>query len=213
MRQKVKVVKRSEFAAFLPIGAAISALLYPHAEVVLHDLRTDRVVALWNAFSKRKPGDPSLLGDIADQLGEDDFFGPYEKANIGGEKLKSVSAVLSNERGDKIGLLCINFDTSLIEASIHSLASFLQAAKPRPEVLFKGDFREEINLAIRQFLESRNIALTALTRADRIELIAALAQKGLFETRRAADHVAAALDISRATVYSLRNAAKALEAA
>src|SRR5262245_26135874 len=111
MRQKVKFTARSEFAAFLPIGAAISALLYPYAEVVLHDLRTDRVVALWNAFSKRKPGDPSLLGDIADQLGEDDFFGPYEKANISGEKLKSVSAVLANGRGDKIGLLCVNFDT------------------------------------------------------------------------------------------------------
>ncbi len=211
MRQKVNQRATSEFSPYLPIGAAISALLFPHAEVVIHDLRTDCVVALWNGFSKRQPGDRSLLGDIAGQLGDEDIFGPYEKANIGGEKLKSVSAVLSDEFGEKIGLLCINFDTSLIETSIRSLASFLEGTTPRPAMLFKSDFREEINLSIREFLVSRNVVLSALSRNDRVELVATLAQKGLFETRRAAEHVAAALSVSRATVYSLLAAAKAQE--
>lgn len=42
-----------------PSAAAISALLYPHAEVVLHDLASGRVAAIWNAFSGRTAGTDS----------------------------------------------------------------------------------------------------------------------------------------------------------
>ena len=80
------------FMPFLTVGAAISALLFPHAEVAIHDLRTDRIVAIWNAFSRREVGDPSLLGDIADQLDAAAVFGPYDKADATGGRLKSVSA-------------------------------------------------------------------------------------------------------------------------
>lgn len=212
MRQNIQVETRSEFATYLPIGAAISGLLYPHGEVVLHDLRSDRIVALWNAFSKRKPGDPSLLGDIVDRLAEDEVFGPYDKTDIDGQRLKSVSAVVTNQSGEKIGLFCVNYDTSFIETSIQSLSAFLQTATARPAVLFERDFREEINITVREFLVTRNIAIAALTRNDRVELVEVLAQKGLFKTRKAAAHVSAALGISRASVYSLLSVAKSRKA-
>jgi hypothetical protein len=30
-------------------------------EVVLHEVATDRIIAMWKAFSARRPGDESLL--------------------------------------------------------------------------------------------------------------------------------------------------------
>ncbi len=44
------------FAVHRPIAQAIAALLHPHAEVVIHDLRSGRIVDIWNAFSHRKAG-------------------------------------------------------------------------------------------------------------------------------------------------------------
>ncbi|WP_199442193.1 PAS domain-containing protein [Umezawaea beigongshangensis] len=45
-----------------PVCEAVARLLSPHADVVLHDPRTDRVVAIWNALSGRVPGDPPAAG-------------------------------------------------------------------------------------------------------------------------------------------------------
>lgn len=194
----------SPFAPFLTIGAAISALLYPHAEVAIHDLRTDRIVAIWNAFSKRVAGDPSLLGDIADELGAAEVFGPYDKADPNGGRLKSVSAVLSGSRGEKIGLLCINFDVSALDQALTAVQSFMAVSQPRPQILFQDDYREAINIALRDFLTARSLSLSALTRRDRVELVAELDRRGLFEWRKAADHIASALGASRATIYALR---------
>jgi len=47
--------------AIEPACAAIAALLHPHAEVVVHELATDTIVAIWNPFSGRTVGDPSLM--------------------------------------------------------------------------------------------------------------------------------------------------------
>jgi predicted transcriptional regulator YheO len=50
-----------ELKNYTAIAQAISLLLYPHAEVVLHDLKTGRIAAIYNPFSKRKVGEESLL--------------------------------------------------------------------------------------------------------------------------------------------------------
>ena len=77
------------------VGEAISMLLFPHAEVVLHDLRTGCITAIFNNLSrKRAIGDESLF-DEWNQLPESqDVFPPYFKTNWDGRKMKSVTAVL-----------------------------------------------------------------------------------------------------------------------
>jgi predicted transcriptional regulator YheO len=46
------------------VAEAISKLLHPLAEVVVHDLEANRIVHIFNALSGRKVGDPSLLDDL-----------------------------------------------------------------------------------------------------------------------------------------------------
>jgi predicted transcriptional regulator YheO len=196
------------FAPHRPVAQAIAALLHPHAEVVIHDLKTDRVVEIWNAFSHRRAGDESLLGDDIELQLDRDVFGPYEKAAPDGARLKSITTALRDAKGQRIGILCVNLDVSLFDQAAKLLAAFTRVAEPRPEAMFRQDWREQINLMIRAFLESRRKALKALDREERIALIAELDAAGLFEARNAAPHVASAMEISRATVYALLNAAR-----
>ena len=51
-------------------AAAMSILLHPHAEVVLHDLETGLIAGIWNAFSGRKPGMASLVEGEVEEAGE-----------------------------------------------------------------------------------------------------------------------------------------------
>lgn len=190
-------------ALHYPTAAAIAALLAPQAEIVIHDLRTDRIAGIWNAFSKRRIGDPSHLGDDPELIGEKDVYGPYEKASPDGGRLKSISAILKDDTGRRIGLLCINFDLAVFDRAIDLLSAFTRADQPRPEPIFAQDWREQINLAIRAFLQERSLTLKALDRDDRVALMAHLEERNLFATRKAAQHVADALGLSRATIYNL----------
>ncbi len=196
------------FAVHRPVAHAIAALLHPHAEVVIHDLRSGRIVDLWNAFSHRKPGDESLLGDDIELHLDRDVYGPYDKANVDGARLKSITAALRDDRGKRIGLMCVNMDVSQFDQAIRLLSAFAAPSEPRPEAMFRQDWREHINLVIRAFLENKRKALKALERDERIALIAEIDAAGLFAARNAAPHVASAMNVSRATVYALLNAAR-----
>jgi predicted transcriptional regulator YheO len=183
-------------------AAAISTLLYPHAEVVLHDLETGLIAGIWNAFSGRKAGMESLVENELSEAGEAGVYGPYEKTGEDGRRLKSVTAVLQDDHGQALGLLCINMDVSHFEAAARLLSAFTGVAAPRPPSLFAGDWREEINTALHDWLRTRGLALTALKKGDRVALVAALDERGLFQTRNAVDHLASLIGASRASIYN-----------
>ncbi|MET1028073.1 MAG: helix-turn-helix domain-containing protein, partial [Dongiaceae bacterium] len=153
-------------------------------------------------------GSPSYLGHDPNLLAEKDTYGPYEKANPDGGRVKSVSAVLRDGKGQRAGFLCINLDVSKFDAAINLLSAFAAPLEARPDPLFHHDWRERINLAIRDFLIQDGKALSALDRSDRIALLARLDDQGLFQTRNAVPFVAQALDVSRATVYGLLTEAR-----
>ncbi|WLR94627.1 helix-turn-helix transcriptional regulator [Shinella zoogloeoides] len=183
-------------------AAAVSTLFYPHAEVVLHDLETGLIAGIWNAFSGRKAGTESLVENELEEAGEAGVYGPYEKTGEDGRRLKSVTAVLKDEFGQAIGLFCINMDVSHFDAAAKLLAAFAGAPALRPPSLFAGDWREAINTALHDWLRGRGLALTALRKADRVALVGALDERGLFQTRNAVDHLAGLIGASRASIYN-----------
>ncbi len=188
---------------FTAVADAIQALLHPHAEVVIHELEQDRIVYIANCFSKRSPGDPSLLDEEISGQDCPAVLGPYDKLNYDGRRLRSVSAVLRDAQGEPMGLLCINLDLSHFEAAARLLRDFVDPpGNPPPESLFNKDWRERIHYITRDYLTERNIAFEALERPDKIALVARIQAEGLFEARRACDYVAAQLGVSRATIYN-----------
>jgi predicted transcriptional regulator YheO len=190
------------------IAETIARLLHPHAEVVLHDLATGKIAKIWNPFSARKPGEPSDLDDIDPELTEGSVVGPYEKASPKGARLKSISTIIRDESAIARAMLCVNLDVSQFDIAAKLLQSFGATSEARPDWMFRQDIREQINLQIADYLKRHNLSLQSLDQNGRIALVGFLDESGAFQTRRAVDHIAAALDLSRTTVYLLLRQAR-----
>ena len=183
------------------VAEAISTLFHPHVEVALHDLSSGRIVRLWNPVSGRRPGDESLIEPDFPRNGpSESVIGPYEQVDVRGHRTTSVSVTVDEGRM----LLCINFDRSALDGAIGVLMSLAAGRVERPAELFSRDWRVRINESIADWCASRNLVARDLDKATRGELVKHLDHEGLFETRNAAEHVATALGVSRATVYNLR---------
>lgn len=176
---------------------AVVALFHPHLEAVVHDVAADEIVAIWNPVSGRRPGDASLLEpDLLPAGGA--VLGPYAKVDAQGRNWTSVTVPFAGNT-----LLCLNFDRSALDHATTALNAIAAAVQPRPAALFERDWREEINLLVDGWCRARQRSRHSLSPAHRRELVAHLDGKGVFGVRHSATHVAAALGVSRATVYGL----------
>ncbi|MEL4374756.1 helix-turn-helix transcriptional regulator [Brucella cytisi] len=191
---------------YVPICEAIANLFAPFAEVVLHDLSSKSVVHIAGNFSKREPGDPSNLDEI-DFKSSDVLIGPYAKTNWDGRRIKSISSVVRAVSGKEIGVLCINADMSVFESMVLTLQNFV-SVPPAPgemESLFRDDWFERINSYIQHWTTSRGLNISDLTRAQKKELVQALADDGAFSGKNAASYICRLLGMGRATVYNYLN--------
>lgn len=189
------------FLPWMSVGAAVAALLGRETEVVLHDLKRGRIVAVWNPVSGRKPGDESLIDPISGEEGE--VMGPYRKVGRRGERLKSVSALLRpGLNHEPVGLLCINMDVTAAHEAFRYIQGVLTADEDKPEPLFRGDWRERIQEAVYEAAQGMGGTIASLTRGQRVRIVAALDKEGLFATRNAVDHAAGLLGISRTSLYN-----------
>jgi predicted transcriptional regulator YheO len=194
----------SRVQAWSPVCQAIALLLGPYAEVVLHDVARDRVLAVWNPMSRRGPGDASLLGEL-DRVDSParDVYGPYQKLLADGRRLSSVSAVLRDAQGEPSAVLCVNLDRTPLDQAAALLAGFAAPTETRPEALFEQDWTERVHQIIGSYVRTCGRPLERLGREDRLSILAELDQAGVFAVRRAVPFVAGALKVSRSSLYAL----------
>ena len=192
----------------LPTCEALVALLAPYAEVAVHDTRRGRIVAIWNALSRRKIGERSLSDELPSYPDGARVIGPYPRVLADGRAITSVSVVLHNAKGAPRGLLCVNVDRSPFDGMIDVLVRFAAPIEDRPAGLIDKDWREQILLVVDEECRSRHLRRERLTRDQRLELVRVLDDHGLFATRNAAAHAAGALGVSRTTVYALLKEAR-----
>jgi predicted transcriptional regulator YheO len=192
----------------VPVCEAVVALFHPFAEVAVHDIRRDRIAAIWNPISERRVGQRALLDELPEYPDDARVIGPYPKVMADGRAVTSVSVVLHNAKGAPRGLLCINFDRSPFDGAAELLSRFAAAVEERPPELFDHDWREQILLVVDEECRSRRLRRDRLTREQRLDLVRVLDERGLFSTRNAAAHAARALGVSRTTVYALLKEAR-----
>jgi D-arginine utilization repressor len=192
----------------LPVCEAIVALFHPFAEVAVHDVRRDRICAIWNLISERNVGDRSLLDELPPYAEDARVIGPYPKVLADGRAITSVSVVLHNAKGAKRGLLCIDFDRSPLDGIIELLSRFAAPVQERPPELFDRDWREQIVRLVDGECRARRLSRDRLTRGQRLDLVRLMDKRGLFSTRHAAAHAARALGVSRTTIYALLKEAR-----
>jgi len=185
------------------IADSIALLLFPHAEVIVHEVGSQTVVHIANNFSKRQLGDDSALDQELGEFRSSASIGPYEKINWDGQKIRSITSVLYDQHGEAEYLLCINLNFSVLEQAREALDAFFQVSRliPQPDSLFKDDWQERINTFLHSWLKERNLSLRTLKMQDKRTLVEALHAQGAFEGRSGADYVANVLSMGRATVY------------
>jgi D-arginine utilization repressor len=192
------------FDPYFSIGEAIATLFHPFAEVVLHDLRSGRIVRIWNSCTGREAGDPSLLNQAQDQFAPDQpIFGPYEKALASQGRTKSVTAGLRDPTGELIGFLCINVDVTLIDNVTAMISAFASARMKRCEPIYRNDLQQQISYLVRDYSLQMNKPIEHLDKQERINLVSMVDEAGLFQARNSIMLVAKAMHLSRASVYNL----------
>lgn len=190
---------RQELKNYQSVAEAISLLLSPHAEVIIHDLESGQIAYIVNNLSKRKIGDESLIEPFDHSQ---EIFPPYLKTNWDGKTFKSVSALIKDGAGKGVGLLCINLDISKWEEMRSFIDHLIMTNVEKVDLLFKNDWREKINSYVSNYLQKKGLHLASLSRVEKQKLLLELRQEGAFETKNAATYVADVLQISRATVYN-----------
>lgn len=189
---------------YIPVCDAIARLFQPHVEVVLHDLHTGKIAHISNAYSKRKVGDSSLIDEEPEFEKDAHVIGPYPKSRWDGHRLKSITAVLRDEKDCAIGLLCINYDVQGFSDALQQLQHLvgIPALVEPSRALLSKDWKEAVNTSVNMYLTKHNTTLAGLTSRDVDELLKELRVKGVFEIRNAVPYVSEILRLSRATIYN-----------
>ncbi len=189
-----------------PVVAGIAATFGRHCEVVLHDFRDPEhsIVAIQGQVTQRHVGGSvSQLGlSLIAQGDTAQTQYNYFTRTPAGRVLKSTTIPLRDPGGRVFGALCINFDITdlrLLGGVIGELTG--AAAEPRPV-----SFVDDIGQVIRALIDEEEVAagrsLDRMTKQDRLAILQALDQHGVFALQRSVPQVAEYLMISRATVYS-----------
>jgi predicted transcriptional regulator YheO len=210
--------------ALRPVVPMLAAMAGPHLEVVLHDVSKpeNSVVAIANGhISGRSVGSSVLEGPQNDRgfaaatriksregavhsLVED-----YVTVTADGRELRSASAIFRDASGEPFATLCLNADLSGFQAAHGWLSQMLkpmvQAAVPAmaapaaapPESQMDTLMQEIINEAV-----SPGGSADAMTREEKIQAVGAMQRRGLFIVKGGVERAAAALGVSRFTVYN-----------
>lgn len=179
---------------------AFVELLSPFVEVVVHNMRTNKIIYINGNISKRCIGDDSLL-DIP-QLQSGVWKNQhYAKLNFDGRLVKSISIPYEEEHA----MICINCDVSIFH-KIKTLAEqLLQSDKlvnARPEALFKNDWQDKLHIAIHHYLNTKHWCFESLTNHQKKQLLQYLFGLGTFEQKNSVDYLANILSMGRATIFN-----------
>lgn len=190
-------------------------------EVVLHDLSegNNAIVAIANGnISGRGLGAPLTalaLRFLADKEYEQhDYKVGYRGVSRTNGHLRSSTMFIKDEDGRVIGMLCVNFDPSRgLQAANDVLAlcglppvSSAPAAADEDGAaqgteIFVSNIPDVVQGAIEEVTGRPGMPSSRLTMEEKIRIVEALQQAGLFHLKGAVSEVAAQLGSSEATVY------------
>lgn len=184
------------------ICEAIVQLFDPFAEAVLHDLGSQTISHISGPLSARQVGDASFIEEVDLSHAPGPVFGPYRKTNPDGRQIKSISVVLHDQAGVPSSLLCINLDTSRFEAAHALLSRVISVPSGGQDNPLADDWLDTLNSFVAGWRLENAVGDAALSVENRHRLLAALTERRVFDRPKAADAVARAVGVSRATIYN-----------
>ncbi|MER7279197.1 PAS domain-containing protein [Dactylosporangium sp. NPDC000244] len=194
-------------SALRPVVDGIAATFGPTCEVVLHDYRLGErsVVAVAGSVTGRAVG--GALSEIGlAVLAQGDAAGNdlnYVSRTADGRIVKSSTMPLRDGDGRVFGALCVNVDVTALRQAGDLLAALAGVLPPQaPATTFTNDFEDVVDALVRAEELARGRPAAGLGRGERIALLRALDERGVFRVRNAVPRVADRLGVSRSAVYA-----------
>lgn len=209
-----------------PLVEGVGRTVGAHCEVVLHDLRTPErsIVAICNgAVTGRRLGGPVIGGpskDVALKLLDSTV--PDSTLSIGyrtrardGRELRSTSLVLRTPQGEPAIAVCINVDLSSLSMARLLLEEFAKVPTPKGAGHAENGPQTDVDDVMAHMMQEALAEVGKppqfLTRDERLAAVRAMHERGLFLIRGGVERAAAALGISRFTLYSYLKEVRALD--
>ncbi len=207
--------------ALRPIVPMLAAMAGPHLEVVLHDVGRpeNSVIAIANGhISGRGVGSSVLAGPhndkgfaAATRIKSPDgavhsIVEDYVTVTADGRELRSASAIFRDASGEPFATLCLNADLSGFQFAQGWLTQMLRplvqaAPPPAPEAPAEAQMDTLMQEIIGQAVGADGCA-DKLTREEKIQAVGAMQRRGLFIVKGGVERAAAALRVSRFTIYN-----------
>ncbi|MRW91422.1 hypothetical protein GJ699_15630 [Duganella sp. FT80W] len=222
--------RKTIMAGLHPIVQMLGGIVGPHIEVVLHDITKPdgSVVAIANGHISGRSVGASILNGPKDDKGfaaataelsksgdpVHSVIEGYETVSASHRPLKSGTVIFRDSAGNPFAALCLNADMSNFEMAHAWLGQFLRPAllasqpageKPEMDVLMQ----EIIADAVRR----NGKPITMMSKAEKTQAVLTMQQRGLFIVKGGVERAAAALGVTRYTIYNYLEALRQNESA
>lgn len=206
--------------ALRPVVPMLAAMAGPHLEVVLHDVSKpeNSVVAIANGhISGRSVGSSVLEGpqndkgfEAATTLKSGDgavhsLVEDYLTVTANGRQLKSASAIFRDAAGEPFATLCLNADVTGFQAAHGWLEQMLkpvtQAMAPAA-ALVSPAAAPQMDTLMQEIIDAAGGTAASMKREERIRAVGEMQRRGLFIVKGGVERAAAALKVSRFTIYN-----------
>ncbi len=206
------------FELMRPVVHMIAGALGRNSEVVLHDFRNPSasVIEIAGTLSKREVGAPVndinrwLLSHGRDVRVKTEKFVRTKR----GRTMRTSTVLFRDDTGKAFGALCFNIDvTEMLSAArmIAEIAGSDELAPATPKLVDDIAYVVKAVVAAEEARLGRRLNIT--NRSDRLHVMRALRDQGVFTLKRAVPRLAEHFEISRATVYSYLSELKATDGA
>lgn len=187
----------------------LAKLMGNNTEVVLHDLHKKEIVYIANGhITGRYMGyqlkNPMLINAVLESVDEEGHAVSSRSRTSDGRILKVSHFAYYDEQHVPYALLCINEDVTIPDQFQKFLEQYLGTESPNASIP-SNDSEHYIHQVVRNLIyqEMENIKPTPLdSKEKKMEVLAALDSKGIFDVKDSVPQVCEMLDISQATLYN-----------
>ena len=188
------------------IAVGICKLLGPQSEVVIHDF-TDlehSIVHIEGNLTGRAVGGAAtdfILSCVRNADTDSDVYN-YQTRLPNGHVLKSCTLFLADDAGEVNGAFCINLDITAFYAIQRFIDDFVSADDTDISETFSDDIHSTIHSVFLEAVSEKGYKMPILNRQEKVDLIARLDEKGVFQVKKAVPILADELRVSRSTLYN-----------
>ncbi len=188
------------------LSIGIRKLYGSQCEVVIHDF-TDlehSIIHMEGNITGRSIGGGAtdfILSRIVNNNAHQDVYN-YQTQLSNGHTLKSCTMFLHDEDGNVCGAFCINLDVTAMNTFQRFLDEYLSTDDNEVSETFSDDIQSTIHELLLETVTEMGYDVPILTRKEKVDLIAKLDKKGVFQVKKSVPILADELGLSRSTVYN-----------